>query len=74
MVEEYTWLVLGFIGLIIGLPSFINPELFINKSTPKIHPYFKVEIKKYLKIRGLIFSIIGLFLIVSGILVLLKII
>ncbi len=64
MQEDYFLFLLGLFIFIIGIISFKRPRMFINKKTPKIHPYFYIDSKKYIKIRAIVMLIIGFLLMV----------
>jgi len=68
MIEDYMWLTLSIIIVIIGFYNFLKPKGFINKDTPKYHPIFLIEMKKYYRIRGPIMIILGLIMALISIL------
>lgn len=65
--EDYFILGFGFFILIVGIFSTIKPKLFVSKNTPKVHPYFYIDSKKYIKIRGWVFIVLGVLLILISI-------
>ena len=64
MLENYFWLGLGLLLLIVGVFSFFKPEVLITKNTPKKHPIFGVGIKKYNKMRAPVMIILGLIMVI----------
>ncbi len=68
MAEDYFWLIIGSLTFIVGILSFFRPELFITKDTPKYSYLFRIETRKYLKIRAVIMIIGGFFVVTRSIL------
>lgn len=64
MHEDYFLFLLGLFVFIMGIISFKKPGLFVNKNTPKVHPYFYIDSKKYIKIRAIVMLIIGFLLMI----------
>ncbi len=62
--RKYITLALGGIIFIVGVLSIIKPNIFITKHTPKVHPYFYIDSKKYIQIRGGIYALSGVILII----------